>query len=222
MSSAAVESADQAPKVLTTKTLGYHFSRVVTGTACGLLWRPRYEGVDNLPATGRCVILANHQSFIDIPLISAAGKKRHLCFVARDTLARSKVVAWLLRTTGAVLIKRGQPDRAALREMVAHLEAEDALVIFPEGTRTHDGRVQAFHGGALLAARLTKSPIIPTGMRGAFEAWPRHSKRPHITRVAVRFGAPIDPALPDALERAHAAIDAMVGAGRFDSVPPVR
>jgi 1-acyl-sn-glycerol-3-phosphate acyltransferase len=121
-----------------------------------------------------------------------------------------------MRQCGAVLIKRGQPDRAALREMVAHLELGDALVIFPEGTRTTDGRVQPFHAGALLAARMTKAPIVPLGIRGAFEAWPRTAKWPRPKRISIRFGAPIPSDSDDALERAHAAIDALVGDGRFE------
>jgi 1-acyl-sn-glycerol-3-phosphate acyltransferase len=218
---AAAPADVDTPSVLVTPTPTYRIVRVTTGLALRLLLWPRYEGVDNIPKSGRILLVSNHQSFLDIPLMSTAVKKRHVSFVARDSLAKAKWLAFVMRECGAVLIRRGQPDRAALREMVAHLEGEDALVIYPEGTRTPDGRVQPFHGGALLAARLTNAPIIPVGIRGAIEAWPRGAKWPRPSRVALRFGPPIDSSLPDALERAHAAIEAMVGDGRFRSVPPV-
>jgi 1-acyl-sn-glycerol-3-phosphate acyltransferase len=104
--------------------------------------------------------------------------------------------------------------------MVAHLEAGDAVSLFPEGTRTRDGRVQPFRKGALLAARMAGVPIVPAGIRGGYEAWPRTASRPRMARVAVRFGAPIDSSAPDALERVQAAIESMVGDGRFASIPP--
>ena len=219
MPSAAPESPAET-RVLSDPTWVYWMCLVSTATWYWLMFRARYEGVANIPQRGRVVILANHQSFLDIPMISTGARKRHVSFVARDSLARSKFMAFIMRGCGAVLIRRGHPDRAALREMLAHLEAEDALVIFPEGTRSPDGRVQAFHGGALLAARLANAPIIPAGIRGTFEAWPKGARFPRFRRVAVRFGAPIDSASPDALELAHAAIDAMVGDGRFAAVPP--
>jgi 1-acyl-sn-glycerol-3-phosphate acyltransferase len=205
-------------ELLVTKTRGYHFAWAATRLFCEPLFRPRFEGVANIPREGPVVVLSNHQSFLDIPLITHAVP-RHVCFVARDTLRESRIVAWLLSTTGAVLIKRGTPDRAALREMVAHLERGDLLAIFAEGTRTTDGTVGEFRAGALVAARMAKAPIVPCGIRGAFEALPRHAKLPRPRKIGLRFGPPIDSGRPDALEAAHAAVVAMVGDGRYRSVP---
>lgn len=214
------KGADPAPRVLVDKTLGYHFAWSVTRLFCEPMFRPRFEGVGNVPREGPVVVLSNHQSFLDIPLITHAVP-RHVCFVARDTLMESRIVAWLLRTTGAVLVKRGAPDRAALRDMVAHLERGDLLAIFAEGTRTTDGSVGEFRAGALLAARLAKATLVPCGIRGAFEALPRHAKVPRPRRIGLRFGEPIDSARPDALEAARSAVVAMVGDGRYASVPPL-
>lgn len=208
------------PAILTTKTTAYRCAWTATRLVFALYFRERFEGREHLPAAGGAVVLSNHQSFLDIPLVSHAIS-RHVSFVARDSLAESKPLAWLMRECGAVLIKRGAPDRAALREMVAHLERGDLLVIFPEGTRTLDGRVQEFRAGALLAARVAKVPIIPCGIRGAFEALPRHAKFPRPYKIALRFGAPIDSAREDALEAAHASVVAMVGDGRYASMPPI-
>jgi 1-acyl-sn-glycerol-3-phosphate acyltransferase len=212
-------SADAAPEILTHRTAGYWTAWAGSRAFYTLYFRERFEGRHHVPASGGVVVLSNHQSFLDIPLLSHAVP-RHVSFVARDTLANFKPLAWLMHSCGAVLIKRGAPDRAALREMVAHLEQGDVLVIFPEGTRTHDGHVQEFRAGALLAARMAKVPIVPCGIRGAFEALPRHALLPRPRKIGVRFGAPLDASSEHALEAARSAIVAMVGAGRYRDVPP--
>jgi 1-acyl-sn-glycerol-3-phosphate acyltransferase len=208
-----------APVVLTQPTLGYHGAWAATRLAFAAYFRERFEGRRHLPATGGVLVLSNHQSFLDIPLLSHAIP-RHASFVARDTLAESRFMAWLLRTTGAVLVKRGAADRAALREMVAHLEQGDVLVVFAEGTRSPDGRVQPFRAGALLAARMAKVPIVPCGIRGAIQALPRRAKFPRPFKVAARFGPAIDSAREDALEAARASVIEMVGDGSYGAVPP--
>jgi len=201
------------------KTLTYHACRTTSWLAFHTFFPGRIEGIHNLPRTGGVLIASNHQSFLDIPLLSSTTR-RHIAFVARDSLAETRWLAFIMSECRALLIKRGKPDRKALRQMVAHLEAGDAVSLFPEGTRTRDGRVQPFRKGALLAARMAKVPIVPAGIRGAFEAWPRTASRPRIARVAVRFGAPIDSAAPDALEQVQRAVEAMVGDGLYASIPP--
>jgi 1-acyl-sn-glycerol-3-phosphate acyltransferase len=205
------------PKPRVEKTWVYRCVRRSTDLFFRLYFRRRIERAERLPRRGGVLLVANHQSFLDIPFV-AMSTDRHVCFVARDTLARSRPLAWLMRQCGAVLVKRGAPDRAALREMVAHLEHGDVVVVFAEGTRTPDGRVQPFKQGAALAARLAGAPIAPAGIRGAFEAWPRHARLPRPRRIAIRYGDPIDSAAPDALDQARAAIEAMVGDGRYAGV----
>jgi 1-acyl-sn-glycerol-3-phosphate acyltransferase len=141
--------------------------------------------------------------------------------VARDSLARSGLLAFVMRECGAVLVRRGQSDRAALRAMVEHLRLGDCLCIFPEGTRSPDGRLQAFHSGALVAARQAEVPLLPIGIRGTFDAWPRAARLPRPRRVALRFGEPVDSGADDALERVRAQIEAMVADGHYASVPPL-
>ncbi|MBI5364083.1 MAG: 1-acyl-sn-glycerol-3-phosphate acyltransferase [Planctomycetes bacterium] len=186
-----------------------------------LYHRLRIEGYANLPATGGAVLASNHQSHLDI-LTIAASNRRHVAFVARDTLAHWKWLAFTMRGCGAILIQRNSSDRKALRAMVQHLERGDLVVIFPEGTRTKDGELGEFKGGALLAARMAKVPIVPVGTRGAIEAWPRSRALPAPRKIAVRFGPPIDSALPDAQERLVSVVQSMIGEGRYGSVPPVR
>src|SRR5262245_55747151 len=134
--SSAGSAADRAStEVLVRCTPVYRIGRALTRWTWRALFRPRLEGRARMPTTGGALLCANHQSFLDIPLV-AHLTPRHVAFVARASLANSGLLAWVMRESGAVLIHPGKPDRTALREMVAHLEAGDLVVIFPEGSRT--------------------------------------------------------------------------------------
>ena len=218
--SSAGSAAERAPPaVLVRCTPVYRIGRALTRWTWRLLFRPRLEGRARLPETGGALLCANHQSFLDIPLV-AHLTPRHVAFVARASLAHSGFLAWVMRESGAVLIRQGKPDRAALREMVAHLEAGDLVAIFPEGSRTWDGSLGELRAGALVAARQAGVPVVPIGIRGAFEAWPRQRRFPRPRRVAARVGAPIDADAPDALEQLRASLEELIGDGRFASLPP--
>jgi len=201
-----------APEVLTRKTLVYRGVRLACEIAFRSLLRARVAGAEHLPARGGALLAANHQSYLDIPLVASATL-RHVSFVARDTLAESRALGWLMRQCGAVLIRRGKPDRAALREMLAHLAQGDLVAIFPEGTRSPDRRVGEFRRGALLAARLAGVPIVPVAVRGTFDAWPRGG-RPRLAPVSLTFAPAVDSSRPDAALQVRARIVELVGDGR--------
>ncbi len=175
---------------LTTRTLVYRLCAFLSWLASRVVFRLKIRGLENLPAGG-CLLVANHQSFLDIPFLGGSIP-RHVSFVARDSLANARWLAYVMRECGAVLVKRGAGDRRALRAILAHLEAGDCVAIFPEGTRTRDGRIQPFQSGALHAARRAGVPVVPVGIRGSFEAWPRQQKLPRPHKVELTVGAPLD------------------------------
>jgi len=195
---------------LTRRTLGYHLIMVFVHLAYTLIWPTRIRGREHVPDSGRVLVAANHQSFLDIPLVSKGLAGRHASFVARDSLARSRFLRWVLSQTGAILIDRTKGDRAALRSMVAHLEGEDAVVVFPEGTRSKDGSLGRPKKGFLLAARQSGAPIVPCAVSGSHRAWPRSRRLPRPGRVNITFGPAVDPARPDALEATWGAIAALL------------
>jgi 1-acyl-sn-glycerol-3-phosphate acyltransferase len=207
----------RAGELLTKKTLVYRAARRFFWTFFVLMSRFRRGGIQHLPLEGPCVIVANHQSYFDIPLV-AASTNRHVCFVARDTLAKSRPIAFLIKYCGAVMVRRGASDRAAIREIIEHLERGDAVCIFPEGTRSTDGTLGPFQRGMALVARQAGAPLVPCGIRGTLAILPRGAKVPRPARCSITYGPPLDPG-PDALERAREAVLALSGDGRFGGGP---
>lgn len=216
-----MSTSDAEPPLLVESTWVYHLGRFLVASYLHLFHRLRIESAASIPPAGGALIVANHQSFLDIPMVAAATR-RHVCFVARDSLARSRFLGFVMRGSGAVLVRRGAADRAALRAMAAHLAAGDLVAVYPEGTRSSDGRLGEFRPGGLLAARLAGVPIVPAAIRGTGVALGRHARWPRLfAPVAIRFGAPIDAALPDALERARAAVAGMLADGGSSRASPL-
>ncbi len=206
----------ESAEILTHVTPTYWLCRESSRLAYTLFFRPKISGREHLPAEGPVVLVSNHQSFLDIPLISFAAT-RHVSFVARQSLAKSALLRRIMKGCGAVLVQPESADRGALRDMNAHLAAGDCLGLFPEGTRSQDGSVGEFRAGALMVAKRNRAPLVPIAIRGGLQAWPRKSSFPKPARLWLRFGAPIDSSVPDALEKARDAVVEMVGDGRFPS-----
>lgn len=206
----ASESSAAREPVRMDKTLTYHVLRSSCWLFLKLYCRMRIEGAERIPATGGCVLAANHASHLDIPILSTITL-RHVAFVARDTLDESRFLSFIMRETRAVLIKRSTADTRAIRAMVEHLEAGDCVAIYPEGTRTHDGRLGEVKGGALLAARMAKVPLVPIGIEGGWRLLNRHMTIPRPAKLIVRVGAPIDPRAKDAQAQLEAALHQLSG-----------
>lgn len=207
--------SDADAELITRKTWVYRVGLGACWVVYRSLLRARVYGAEHVPRTGGALIASNHQSFLDIPLV-ALGTSRHVAFVARDSLAHSRSLGWLMRRCGAVLIQRGKPDRAAVRQMAAHLTAGDLVSVFPEGTRSVDGTLGEFRGGAMLAARLAKVPIVPAAIRGTIDAWPKGGK-PGLARVSITFAEPVDSASAQATEEVRARVAALVGDGHVQT-----
>ena len=138
------------------------------------------------------LIASNHQSFLD-PLLIGMCLNRPAAYMARSTLFRFGPFGWVLRKVSAFPVKRGGADLGAVREALSRLRAGWAVVLFPEGTRTHDGRIHPLRPGFVSLVRRAGVPVVPAVIDGAFEAWPRRQKlfRPH--KIYVGFGRPIWP-----------------------------
>jgi len=146
-----------------------------------------------VPQDGPLLLVSNHQSFYD-PMLVGYGLSREVDYMARDTLFRNPHFARFIRSFNAFPVKRGESDLAAMRETLRRLKEGRAVLLFPEGTRTLDGRISEFKTGVALLAKKANCPIVPVVVEGAFDAWPRSSKRPKIfKRTLVTFGQPFMP-----------------------------
>jgi 1-acyl-sn-glycerol-3-phosphate acyltransferase len=161
------------------------------------VWRPRIEGLENLPLEGRVIIASNHLSFIDsvlIPLISP----RRVSFLAKSEYWTTPGVrGWFMRSfhtgIGSVPVQRGEARaaQAALDTALEVVESGVAFGIYPEGTRSLDGRLYRARVGVGWLALKSQAPIVPVGLIGTNELLPKGAKYPRMKRITVRFGEPI-------------------------------
>lgn len=196
--------------LVTRKTLTWRFALGILRTGYGLFWRRQVIGHENVPREGPVILVGNHQSFLDIPLMAIAVDHRHVAFAARRSLIDNPFLRFIFARVGVILVDPSRGDRATLRRMIEHVEAGDALGIFPEGTRSLDGELSEPKKGALLVARTTGAPIIPCAISGTREAWPRGGRWPRPGKVCIEFAAAVDGSRPDALDVAWQSIAAML------------
>ena len=142
-----------------------------------------------LPAGG-VVIASNHQSYVD-PVLLGAGLPRRLSFMARDTLFMNPLFGRLIRDVGAFPVRRDGVGKEGLKTAVRKLKDGEAVLVFPEGTRTLDGRIGRIKDGAGLLSRLSGVPVVPAAVEGTFLAWPRGRAYPLPARMTVAFGEAI-------------------------------
>ncbi|MCY2963479.1 MAG: lysophospholipid acyltransferase family protein [Planctomycetota bacterium] len=131
--------------------------------------RYRARGVDRLPIVGPALLLSNHQSFLD-PLLVGLPLHRPVSFLARDSLFRVPVLGWLLRKTYVVPLNREAGATGGLRETIRRMEQGFLVGVFPEGTRSADGRLGEIKPGFAALIRRTATPIYPVGIAGANKA----------------------------------------------------
>ncbi len=180
---------------------------VVLFCACAIRLGSRHRvevrGAENVPAHGPAVIVANHASFLDPPVVAmAVGRQIH--FMARGGVLAVPLLGGLLRRCGVFPVRPHSADRQAIRHAVGLLARGELLGIFPEGTRSGDGRLQQAEPGAALIAARANVPLIPVAIEGTQTAMPRNSRWIRRARIRVNIGQPILPAA-EATERSRAA-----------------
>jgi 1-acyl-sn-glycerol-3-phosphate acyltransferase len=159
-----------------------------------LLWRVDVEGREHIPRTGAAIVAPNHVSFCDslfVPLVI----RRRVTFVAKAEYFDSWKTAWFFRAAGQIPMRRdgGSASERALATAREVLTDGGILGIYPEGTRSPDGRLYRGHTGVARLALGCGVPVIPVGIVGTTEVQPRGSNlmRP-FRRVTIRFGPPLD------------------------------
>jgi len=134
---------------------------------------------ERVPATGAILVISNHQSFLDPMVNGVTVWDRQFTALARDSLFLGPF-GWILRSVSARPIKREGGDLEAMKGALAELEAGRVVIIYPEGTRSPDGNMIEFKRGVLLLLKRVKPTVLPMGVDGTFEAWPRGRKLPKL------------------------------------------
>ncbi|GAB4160566.1 MAG: lysophospholipid acyltransferase family protein [Planctomycetota bacterium] len=154
------------------------------------LWlRVRIEGLENVPERGPVLLVANHSSYLDPPLVGV-GLSRWVAYLAQAGLAKLRPMRWWLCKMGVTLIDRSAPSKDAIRLMAEILQQGGCVCVFPEGTRTSDGRIHEFKGGLRLLLLRSDAVVVPVGLDGPVRAFPRGAILPRPRRCVVRYGAP--------------------------------
>lgn len=163
--------------------------------------RLRRRGVGNIPRSGAVLFVSNHVSNLDPPLVATAARCRRMHFMAKKELFRNRFAAYVISGLGAFPVDRGGADRAAMRTAREVLEEGGALLMFPEGTRSRDGRLARAWPGAGSLALLPGVTVVPTAIWGSQHRW---------GPATVVFGPPVDLSDIEAgprSARAQAAVD---------------
>lgn len=169
----------------------YHGCRTAIRVFLGIPLRVRSWGQHNVPASGALIMIANHQSFFDPPLIGTYTS-RVLHYMARDSLFTNPLFRALISRVNAFPVKRGQADVAAFKKSLRLMKEGEALLVFPEGTRSETGRVREMQPGAVALARKGKAAIILAAIEGAAEVWPRNARVPRPGRIWIEYAPPMD------------------------------
>ena len=164
-------------------------------------FRGEVVGTDHVPVSGPYLIACNHASHLDPPLIGCQIA-RQMRFFARKTLWESRFVGWWLTQIETIAVDRDSGDVGAIRKVLAALNEDRAIVLFPEGTRSPDGHLQKPKAGVGLMACKSGVPVVPCRIYGSYEAYGKGRLLPRLgTPITIVFGAPIsardydDPAL---------------------------
>ncbi|MEY4323485.1 MAG: hypothetical protein RL410_1266 [Actinomycetota bacterium] len=174
------------------------FKRVILGPVLTVLYRPRVIGRRNIPKTGAAVLASNHVSFSDSIFLPMACPRR-ITFLAKSEYFTGKglkgaISRWFFTSVGQVPIDRsgGRASEAAVQTAIQVLNSGELLGIYPEGTRSPDGRLYRGRTGMARIAIEAGVPVIPVAMVGTYEIQPTGKVVPRIKRVKVVIGEPID------------------------------
>ncbi len=182
-------------------------------------FRVRFEGIQHVPLEGPLILAPNHLTYADPPL-AGIPLRRPIYYMAWRRLFRVPGLGWVIRRLGAFPVEIEAADPRATREAVRLLQAGEAVMIFPEGERSPDGRLRPFKIGAFRLACALGVPVVPVTIVGGHEAWPPQRRFPRPGRITVIYHPPVVPALGADLKTAAQELAREVRARITSVLPP--
>jgi 1-acyl-sn-glycerol-3-phosphate acyltransferase len=180
----------------------------------GMLLPTRVTGANVVPKTGPFLLIANHGSYLDPPLLGHTCYRRRMHYLAMSGLFKFPPFRWLISSLGAIPIERIGNAGPGLKASLKCLSEGHGLVIFPEGSRSPDGELHQFKRGVMLVIRKAKVPVVVAGIAGAFDCWPIFKKLPILGPIWVHYttwqwpeGADEDAALAHLYQTVRGAMD---------------
>ncbi len=157
----------------------------------------RVIGERNIPRSGAAILACNHQSYLDPPLVScvtAVLSGRVASFFAAANYLKNPVVRHVFDMVDGIAVERGTGDLGPVQQGLERLQEGRMVGLFPEGTRSEDGKIHPFRQGLGQMALRGGVPVLPVALTGAYEAWPKGAKMPRLgSRLVLRYGELIHP-----------------------------
>ena len=163
----------------------FYFIKALLLAAFNIAYNIKVEGRENIPDGVPVIYASNHRTNADPPLVGAVAKGKY-AIMAKEELFRNKLFGWLIRSLGAFPVSRGKGDMTVIDTACDRIAGGRSLIIFPEGTRSKDGKVHRGHSGAALIAARSGAQVVPVGVCFG-------EKLRFRTKITVKFGEPIDP-----------------------------
>lgn len=174
-----------------TKTeLFYGFSKIIIGPIFKLFYPLEIKGLENLPREGGIILAPNHSSYFD-PIHFGLAIPRNIRWIAKKSFFDVWWRGWFFKATGCLSVNPEKPSIEVLKGALLILKQGKMLGIFPEGSRSRDGKLMNGELGVALLAIRSGVPILPAAIDGAFEAYPPDAKFPRPRRIKLRFGQPL-------------------------------
>ena len=189
----------RAPTTVHNERMTYRVLRLILSLLAYVLLRPQVTGRNNIPRNGAVILASNHLSFIDSILIPIVAP-RHVTFLAKAEYftgrgLKGRLSRWFFTTIGMIPVQRDDPraGQRSLEDALEVLQRGGAFGIYPEGTRSRDGKLHAGRTGVAWLALAGHAPVVPVAVRGTDKVQPIGKRIPRLHRVEVHFGKPIDP-----------------------------
>lgn len=169
----------------------YRLAQLLLRTGFTLLQGLRVEGLEHIPASGPCLVVANHLSWLDPPLLGCCVRHRQLHFMAKAELFEHPLLGPLIRRLGAFPVERGQADRKSLRVGLQRMAEGKIVCLFPEGTRGDSYKMQPWHVGMAMLAHHAQVQVIPAALVRSRNLLEDRALRPARQPIWIRFGPPV-------------------------------